>query len=839
MKALLRLLLIIFFLAIATAAFILTPSGLRMSVDLVAHFLPGELSYQKISGVIIGPMTIDHLQYKNKDETISADQVRVSWHPMDLFKKELHIGSLNIQNLHVISHHKTIPTQWTEKSVERAIYDLRATIKDQILPLRLVLNEMNVTQLTVSDSTQQTQIKKISLQDTSTKDQQNIKFLASIDKPTLLNIQFQLHSDPKGDSLHLLITGDHTDWDIVGTGNRQSWDFHTVKDVFLNGTLNAELHLNLDSASKWRVKLAAEKIDLSQLDPLLTSSLTGQLNSTNNTNDLRIQTAKAVFHITAVHKNAWHIHGSFHSPNAKLKRAEINLIGDFHDNEWRSTLNKFTLDFAKVGALRLTKPTAVTATEHTINVADLCLTSKHAGNVCIRHGALNNQQLSGNIQINIAHFAWARAWKHLFVPSGQIRANLTISGTTRKPIVNGSVHLNQGNFIFPWLHITLHTITAVITSDHQKLNFTAQAFSKNQPINLKGSIDLTQPDFLATVSLTSNNALIINTDQYIAYATANLKATVKNQDVFVTGTIIVPKGSMIAHDFQTTTKLPDNDIVYTAGVAHPPKPFWLLHTNVTVTLQQVQLSAFHANAQLYGTMQLMQEPNHEMFANGSINVRKGTYTVYGQILTLSPTSSLDFSNSLLNDPMFHVKATKIIRSVNVISKYTSDFSNRQLIVGVEINGAARALKITFFSNRGNLSQSDILSYILLGYGGSADTPGNTDILLRALAAVDMSSQGLMGKQNIATQIQEGLGLREMGVESETTTEPTGNPLNNQEAFVVGKNIAHNFYVRYSIGLLDPVDIIELRYLFTKNWSVQTNSSVLGSGADVFYTLETD
>jgi len=835
-KTLLRSLLVIFILGIALAAFILTPSGLRMSVDLASHFLPGELSYQKISGVIIGPMTIDHLQYKNKDETMSADQVRIDWRPMDIFKKELHISSLDIQNLHVISHNKTIPAQWTEKSIQRAIYDLRETIKDQILPLHLELNEMNVTQLTVSDYAQQTQLKKISFQDTSTKNQLNIKLFATIDKPSLLNIQFQLHENPSGDTLHLLITGDHTDWDLVGTGNQQSWHFHTLKDVFLNGTLNAELHLNLKSTLNWRAKLTAVKIDLSRLDPLLTSSLTGQLNSTDSTNDLRIQTATSHFHFTAMHKNAWHIHGNFLSSNGELKHAEINLIGNSHDNVWRSTLNQLTLHFNKIGTWRLVAPTFVTATEHTINVADLCVTSKRAGNVCLQQGALENQQLSGNLQINITHFAWARTWSHLFEPSGQIQADLALSGTTRKPIVNGSIHLAHGSFIFPTLHITLHDITASITSNAEKLNFNAQAFSQNQPINLKGSVDLTQPDFLATVSLTSNNALIIDTDQYIAYATADLKATVKDKDVFLTGTIIVPVGSMTAHDFQSTTTLPDDDIVYTAGVAHPPKPFWLLHTNVTVTLQKIQLNAFHANAQLYGTMQLMQEPNHDMFANGSINVRRGTYTVYGQTLTLSPTSSLDFPNSLLNDPVFHVNATKVIRSVNLT---TTDTSERKLIVGVEIHGRARALKITFFSNRGNLSQSDILSYLLLGYGGTADTPGNTDILLRALAAVNMSSQGLMGKQNIAMQIQQGLGLREMGVESETTTEANGNPLNRQSAFVVGKNIAHNFYVRYSIGLLAPVDVIELRYLFNKNWSVQTDSSSLGNGADVFYTLERD
>lgn len=803
-KTLLRFLLVIFILSTAIAAFVLTPSGLRLSVDVAAKLLPGKLSYKKISGVIIGPIKIDDFKYEDKEKTISADEVRVNWNSLDLFKKELHITSLDVQNLQVISH-DTTPTHWDAESINQAIGDLHTTVTDQIFPLHLIIN--------------------------------NMKLSARIDKPVSLNIQFQWHQDTKGNSLRLLLTGDHTDWELIGGGNQQSWHFHTIKNLLLQGALDADFYFQ--PTGHWRAKLTANNINLSRLNPALTSSLTGKFTGTENTNDLHIQLGNSHFHITAQHNHAWHIHGNFSSTHGKLSRAGINLMGDFHDGQWQGLLNQFTLQFKKIGAFRLEKPTTASASENTLHFADICLNSKRAGNVCIRNGMLNNQHLSGQIQMNVNNFAWANAWSHLFIPSGDIRANLTVSGTLIKPVLSGTVNLDHGNIIFPQLHITLHTITGSITSSAEQLNFTAQAFSNNQPINLKGNIDLSQPRFLATAVLTSNNTLIIHTDQYAVYATTHLKATVKNKDVYLTGTINVPKGSMTAHDFQVTTKLPDDDIVYTAGVAHPPKPFWLLHINVSVTLHKIKLAAFHTNAHLYGTMQLMQEPNHEMFANGSINVRKGTYTLYGQTLTLAPTSELEFSNSFIDNPIFHLKATKVIRNVNLSNTSTSDISDQHLIVGIELHGPANALKITFFSNRASLSQSDILSYLLLGYGGSETTSGNTDILLRALSAVNVSSQGLTGKQNIATQIQQGLGLREMGVESETTTEANGNPLNRQSAFVVGKNIAHNFYVRYSIGLLDPVDVIELRYLINKHWSVQTDSSTLGNGADVFYTLEKD
>ena len=97
----------------------------------------------------------------------------------------------------------------------------------------------------------------------------------------------------------------------------------------------------------------------------------------------------------------------------------------------------------------------------------------------------------------------------------------------------------------------------------------------------------------------------------------------------------------------------------------------------------------------------------------------------------------------------------------------------------------------------------------------------------------------MGKQNIASQIQNGLGLNELGVESETTVDEVGTPLSSQSAFVVGKRLARHFYVRYSVGLLDPVSVFQIRYMFAKNWTLQADSSTLGNGMDVLYTINKD
>jgi len=168
-----------------------------------------------------------------------------------------------------------------------------------------------------------------------------------------------------------------------------------------------------------------------------------------------------------------------------------------------------------------------------------------------------------------------------------------------------------------------------------------------------------------------------------------------------------------------------------------------------------------------------------------------------------------------------------------------NFSRSDLTVGIALRGTVKAPKIYFFSNNARLSQADILSYLLLGYANHSNAPGNTDFLLRALAAVKITSQGLLGKENIASQVQSGLGLNELGIESETTVDALGNPVSQQSAFVVGKSLTRRIYVRMSFGLLNPVNLYQFGYLLNSNWAIQLETSSLGAGADILYTIQKD
>jgi autotransporter translocation and assembly factor TamB len=908
MKALLRSLLILLILMAALLAFILTPMGLEVSVDLAKKLLPGELSYKKISGVIIGPIAVQDFEYKTKDQDIKISQLRISWNPLDLFKSQLHIETLDVDQLQYTTNVKSLPEQWNVKAIQLLVNQWISALQNKALPLHITIDRANLQAIQFRSPDTQTDLQKVILRVQLSKEKWNVIFYGSLQKPESLIARFSLEGKPDDYSILFLMQGDRTAWELRGIGNQQSLSLHTIHTLFLNGLLDAQITANWQAAPTWTGRLNVKNVNLSLLNPEWTQSLSIQATSAGKNadvlstdNDLRMQTPAGSLHFAVSHKNTWHIawhvllnslssfylnasghvesrgkiDGDINNPHfniwakgkiknnaGKIKHAKITLVGnnadhaltatvDFqradvslaihghlnHENAWHGTLQQLGIAFNRDNQWQLTKAVPMNATANAFSVSSLCLVSHATGQACFQ-AKLLNQHLTGSADINVTRYTWLKSLiPAIRVPSGQVHATLQMNGTTQKPNITGAIHFVQGEIFIPKLNIMLNNLNAGISSNNHTINLDAKTYSGNQPIELQGTLDLSKPDIEAQLALTATNALIVNTDQYKATATAALKALIKGSDITLTGNITLPTGTISPNDFKITTTLPDHDIVYVGNNVHPPKPFWAIHTDINIAIgNHVRvIDLFHVTGQLGGSLRLMQEPGHDAFATGQVFLRKGIFQTYGQTLTVEPNSYVDYTESLLSNPQLNLRASKVIDSVDNMG--LSNYVGGKLIVGIALNGTARRPVISFFSNRGGLSQADILSYIFLGYGGSSNTPGNTDFLLRAIAAVNISSQGLLGKENVASKIQSGLGLSEMGVESETITDGLGNPLNRQSAFVVGKNLTKHFYVRYSIGLLDPVNVFELRYMFDNHWAVQTDSSTLGNGADVLYTFQ--
>ena len=51
-------------------------------------------------------------------------------------------------------------------------------------------------------------------------------------------------------------------------------------------------------------------------------------------------------------------------------------------------------------------------------------------------------------------------------------------------------------------------------------------------------------------------------------------------------------------------------------------------------------------------------------------------------------------------------------------------------------------------------------------------------------------------------------------------------------------LSPKLFIGYSIGLIEPINTIHVRYKISKNWQLRSKSNSLGNGIDLFYTFET-
>jgi translocation and assembly module TamB len=122
-----------------------------------------------------------------------------------------------------------------------------------------------------------------------------------------------------------------------------------------------------------------------------------------------------------------------------------------------------------------------------------------------------------------------------------------------------------------------------------------------------------------------------------------------------------------------------------------------------------------------------------------------------------------------------------------------------------------------------MPDSSVLSYLLLGKAPGESSAGEQQMMLQAAMALGMD-QG----NKIGANLREAFALDEFGFDSDA---------GGDSAFFIGKYLSPRLYLRYGVGVMEAVNTLSLRYKLSEKWRLEAQSNLLGSGADLLYTLE--
>jgi translocation and assembly module TamB len=880
MDSILRLTVVIL-LCVLGAIFLLgeTSAGLQIVIQFVSPLVPGQLHIEQAEGALFSTFTLKKVSYKNATTEVSIDTLDVDWTPSALYNHQLKINTLTLA--HVQSHIQSAANESNDKTDfdPSTLQFLQNVIADQV-----TMNDVVITH----DKEPPIKIATLSLQKTTSEVTTfavnalegelsgtvilnwDPSFLWSLAlKVKNINPGAQFAEWPGNLSFVLNTQGQLADKKNPLALKVSLQDLNgKLRNYPINGSIRFQFQHD-----QLQIQRAALKIADSYGD--VTGSLAQNWNLNWNVN---------IPNLTAVLPKS---KGSIAS-SGKLTgpRLTPRIQADIKANQVAIAEQKIRQFIAKMDlTLKLNTPAALSVTAYDLKIhdhavkkialdftglmnmnrdnwlthLDIAIAKQRYIRIMLSLPKTINeknyatQPLSAVINVNFPNLSTLKdSLPDIKNPQGTMQGTLQLQGSLTHPTINGEVKLANGSLSVPKLGINIRKANFRIAGNQMRhLNYTGGFQSGEGACLLQGTTDLSRADFPTEMTLRGNNLEIVNLPEYKINATPDLKLHLTKLNLKIDGKLTIPSATFAPKDFRQTITLPD-DVVFVGAKQSTAAALLASMPTMQLIVKIDNKTFIHYQdliTTLGGSITVNTGPNRPATAAGELYANGGTYHAYGQDLDISE-GRLIYTGGLVNNPGLNIKAVRKISTV--MTGNTGNFTAIQtysgmqiLTVGVQILGTIDLPAITLFSQPSGLGQDDILSYLLLGIPRSQASIKDSLAILNATSALNLSGSAPSRIGALTKKLQTGLGLTELNVASVQTFDPTANQnaggVVGTTSLVLGKKIANNLYLHYSVSLFSatPITILNLRYQFSKHWSVQSETSTIDNGADLLYSLERD
>lgn len=419
------------------------------------------------------------------------------------------------------------------------------------------------------------------------------------------------------------------------------------------------------------------------------------------------------------------------------------------------------------------------------------------------------QQLQGKLELSAQDLSLVS----VLVPDlqnmqGRIGGQLNLRGTVAEPELTGELNYLEGGVELPALGLAIMPIEMRLNQSGLpgQARFTASATSGDGTLNLSGDYDLAQRE--GQLTLSGDRFTVMDTAEIQALISPDLRLLLGMREIRLDGVFKVPYAWISPPKVRESAVQPSSDVVRVEqGQVVEKEPVMPVYADLRIELgEDVRVDALGFKGRLLGALQIEETPGQTTRATGSIQVESGEYRLYGQDLEIR-RGSLIYAAGPVDNPGLDLRIGREIEDV---------------VVGANVSGTLREPRMDLYGEPA-MPDSSVLSYLLLGKAPGESSAGEQQMMMQAALALGMS-QG----NKITGRLRESLSLDEFGFDSSA---------NDESAFFIGKYLSPRLYLRYGIGVLDAVNTLSLKYKLSEKWRIEGQSSELGSGADILYTLE--
>lgn len=445
------------------------------------------------------------------------------------------------------------------------------------------------------------------------------------------------------------------------------------------------------------------------------------------------------------------------------------------------------------------------------------------------HGRLDNDSpLRLTATANLGSLAWISPL--LGQPGLEVDGalNMTVSGagTVGAPTLNGTVNGDRLAVRWPEQGLRLRNgqLRAVLAGDTLQLQ--RFAFEGNSGrATIDGNVRFAGGEAAMNLKLVADHLEALSRPDRTVIVSGQA-SVVRDASRFVVEGNFTANRALIEFAPQDRPTLSDDIVVLGRGEQQAPPPKKDAGVPLTIDLTANLGDDFHirgmgADAYLAGQVHVRKTGESAPRINGTVRVVSGTYAAYGQRLAIE-RGVITFSGPYDN-PSIDILAVRKRPDGEQLSENNVE-------AGVQVRGTAQSPTAKLVSTP-NVSDSEKLSWLVLGHGMEGTTGNEADVLSAAAGAL-LGGKG--GTGGIQSKLANALGVDEFGVRQGAGQE--GGLANT--VVTVGKRISSRLYLSFEQGAATATSVVRLRYKLTPRITIALQTGT-NTALDILYSWAFD
>lgn len=865
------ILLIIALLTLSGYLILMTETGLKISIGLAQIIAPGRLVIGPVSGTLAGPLKLEAIYYRDDSSLIELNNVFIVWQLQKLLQGKLLIHKIEVDTLTLNQQEKSQDSRFPLRiEIREGIIHhtslLSAAMEHPLYSNKVDFNLYTKTAITLNASIEHLNVGQY----------WNDNFL-----------DFNLNLSKQTQQLKLKIdeiSGQIEGQDVSGYVQLYYDDTQfVVTDSYFNAA-NTKINITGMLGDKADLHWQANITELHKLIPSMGGSLNSQGTIVGSYNNPRVQAKIKTnnFQYNDIHFEKINLSVEGNLKQQKIQgdllsnavTANFSLLGQYEDHTWQALINEFTMTEAHADKVTLTSKARMSISKDTAQISDFCLTSKY-GNLCsdigwstkkgfhstiegnldsqttiaasiqfpklgISTAPINDQPTQIKIEFNTENLApLLKAIPEITHSQGKLYVKADLTGSISKPKLKSQVKLQEGMLSIQKLGIDLTHIQGHLGSTNpDKISYQFSTMLGKETVTVTGGTSLKE-GFPSQITIKGNNLLVSNTMEAKVYVSPDMKINTDHKAIELSGKIEIPKALFKPKDFSNSVTLSE-DVIFIEEDKPIQQSTWTVQSTIELILgETVQFDFMGLQSLIRGHLRIQDRPGTGATGVGQLIIHEGKYSAYGQNLKIEEGRLL-FTGGPLNNPGLNIKATKHVSSLTPTSNTKGGtlptVASSQNTVGISISGTLKQPVVHFFSVPAGLSQSEILSLLVLGRPLGHASGADAGLLINALGALNVGSsqEGMIKKQ-----VQDNFGLDELSINATENYDPDKETVVENTSLVLGKKLSPKLFINYSIGLLEPINVLKLNYQLNKRLRIESETDINSSGIDLFYSFSKD